>query len=324
METLKADAMPPPSPSYFTPKDNPPAAAGFMVFSLCILGLQDGLIKLTSSEISLWQMQAVRASFNLLFIIFLSRYLFGVAYVAAKRPWAVALRAFFLVTTMVLFFAGVPVLSLSEIGAGLYVFPLFVALLSSLLLGEKIGVRRITAIAAGFGGALLILKPGTESFRWISMLPVAAALCYAATILTTRQLCREEHPTTLAFGVAIGFITTGLAGMMLMAVFQPLEAAQKWPYLFTDWRPLEGWVLLLIVAASLLNLVANLCLSRAYQTAESSWLAPFDYSYLIFATFWGFVIWGHVPDAMSFVGMGLIAGAGIYVAWRERQLAQKT
>jgi len=155
-----------------------------------------------------------------------------------------------------------------------------------------------------------------------ALLPVAAAFCYAAIILVTRKLCRAEHPVNLAFGVGIAFFIVGSLGMMAMALFQPEAAARQWPYLFTGWQPLEFWVLGVIFIMSCLNLTANLSLSRAYQTAEASWLAPFDYCYLIFATFWGYTMWGHVPDALSFLGMALIAGAGIYVALREGQLAR--
>ena len=93
--------------------------------------------------------------------------------------------------------------------------------------------------------------------------------------------------------------------------------AEAWPYLFTSWHDLSLAVVGIVVACSTLNLTSNIALAKAYQSAESSWLAPFDYSYLIFATFWGFVMWGDLPDGLSFLGMAMIAGAGCYVAWRE-------
>ena len=77
------------------------------------------------------------------------------------------LRSLFLVGAMVFFFGGIPFLSLSEIAAGLYVFPLFIALLSVAVLGEKVGPRRVFAILAGFTGTLLILKPGSDAFQWV-------------------------------------------------------------------------------------------------------------------------------------------------------------
>ena len=305
-------------------RDNPPLAASLLVGGLFLLGLQDAVIKLTSGDISLWQMQLIRASGNLVLLVLLSRVLWGRMPPWPLRLWAVSLRAFLLTCAMLLFFGGVPFLSLSQIAAGLYVFPLFVAILSALVLGEHVGPRRIGAVIIGLAGTLLILKPGTDAFQWVSVMPVGAGLCYAAMILTTRKLCRDEHPVTAAFAVSVSFIAVGVIGIVAIWLVAPApELAQSWSYLLTGWNPLQLWVVGLILGCSLLNLTANLSLTRAYQTAESSWLAPFDYSYLIFATFWGYVVWQHVPDALSFVGMGLIAASGTYVALREAHLAKQ-
>ena len=302
--------------------DRPTLAASLMVFALCLLSLQDSFVKLASSEVSLWQFQMLRSACNLALLAVLSRFLWVRSSPFPKRFWVVVLRSLFLVGAMVFFFGGVPFLSLSEIAAGLYVFPLFVAVLSFLVLGEHVGPRRILAILLGFGGTLLILKPGSEAFQWVALMPVAAGLCYAATVLTTRKLCREESPATLALGVSIAFMALGIAGVLAFALVKPESLAIRWPYLFTGWHELDLWVAGIIVACSSLNLVANIALAKAYQSAESSWLAPFDYSYLIFATFWAVVMWGDVPDLLSLVGMSMIAGAGCYVAWRERREGQ--
>ena len=305
-------------------RDNPPLAASLLVSGLFLLGLQDAVIKFTSGDISLWQMQLIRASGNLVLLVLISVLLWRRMPPWPRRLWAVSLRAFLLTCAMLLFFGGVPFLSLSQIAAGLYVFPLFVAILSALVLGEHVGPRRIGAVVVGLVGTLLILKPWTDAFQWVSVMPVGAGLCYAAMILTTRKLCRDEHPVTAAFAVSISFISVGVIGIVVIWAVAPApDLAQSWSYLLTGWSPLEMWVIGLILSCSLLNLTANLSLTRAYQTAESSWLAPFDYSYLIFATFWGYVVWQHVPDALSFLGMGLIAASGTYVALREAHLAKQ-
>ncbi len=300
-------------------QDRPSLAALLMVGSLWLLGLQDSLVKLASSDVSLWQFQLLRASCNVGLLMLLSRIAWRNVSPVPKRLWAVALRSLFLVGAMITFFGGVPFLSLAEIAAGLYVFPLFVAVLSALLLGEHVGPRRIGAILTGFAGTLLILKPGTESFQWVALMPVAAGLFYAATILTTRKLCREESPATLALGVSFMYITAGVIGLAATTIMEPGALAEQWPYLFTGWHDLALWVMGIILACSALNLISNIGLAKAYQSAESSWLAPFDYSYLIFATFWGAVMWGHFPDSLSLLGMAMIAASGCYVAWRERQ-----
>ncbi len=302
-----------------TTEDRPALAASVMVGSLFLLGFQDAMVKITSAEVSLWQFQLLRSALNLLLILLLSRVIWGSARPYPKRVWAVALRSIFLVGAMCFFFGGIPFLTLAEIAAGLYVFPLFVAVLSALVLREHVGPRRIAAILVGFTGTLFILKPGTDAFQPVGLMPVCAALCYAGTILTTRKLCREESPVTLAFGVSIAFLCVGSLGVLILPSNVAGDWQGAWPYLQTGWNSLALWVFGLIVACSVLNLTANIGLAKAYQSAEASWLAPFDYSYLIFATVWGFVFWGDIPDGATFLGMAMIAGAGGFVAWRERQ-----
>jgi drug/metabolite transporter (DMT)-like permease len=300
-------------------EDHPARAAMLMVGALALLGLQDSLVKLTSGEVSLWQFQLLRSCCNLGLILILSRFYQGGFSPYPKHFWAVVMRSLLQVGAMVFFFGGIPFLSLSQIAAGLYVFPIFVAVLSALILGEKVGPRRIVAILAGFGGTLLILKPGTADFQLVSLMPVVAGFCYAATILTTRKLCRDENPVALAFGASIAFIIVGTVGIIVATIYSPADFAISWPYLFSGWHSLSITIGGVIVACSCLNLAANIGLARAYQIAESSWLAPFDYSYLVFATFWGLVMWGDIPDNLSFTGMFIIAAAGSYVAWRERR-----
>jgi drug/metabolite transporter (DMT)-like permease len=303
-----------------TTTDRPSLAATIMVGSLFILGLQDSIIKLTSGDVSVWQFQMMRATLNFTLLLLLTRVVWGVRCPKPKRVWAIALRSTFLATTMILFFGGIPFLNLAVVAAGLYVFPLFVALLSSLVLREPVGPRRIVAILIGFSGTLLILKPGTEAFQPVALMPIGAAICYAANVLSIRRLCREESPITLAYGVSIAYVIFGAVGMLVIPLIASESQAENWPYLFTGWREsIPLWILFLIVICSFLNLAANTGLAKAYQSAEASWLAPFDYSYLVFATFWGFVFWHHIPDAWTFVGMAMIAASGTFVAWRERR-----
>lgn len=299
--------------------DRPALAASLMLGALILLSFQDSLVKLISAELSLWQFQLVRACFNIAMLALIAPIVWG-----GRSPWPkslprVALRSLCLVGAMVCFFGGVPFLSLAEIAAGLYVFPLFVTLLSALFMGEKVGPRRAIAVLTGFGGALLIMKPGGEAFQPVALMPLGAAFCYAATILITRNLCRDESPATLALGVSLGYGATGLIGVAAATLWAPPSLAVDWPYLFTGWRPLGLATLGLVAICAMLHLTANLGLSTAYQSAESSWLAPFDYTYLAFAAFWSWAMWDQFPDAWALLGLVMIAGSGGYVAWRERR-----
>jgi len=307
-----------------TPPDRPALAVGLMLGALFLLGLQDSLVRLVGDRTSLWQFQLLRALFNMVLLLIVARVLWRSWPRWPRNPRAVAARSLMLVGAMIGFFGGVPELTLTQMAAGLYTFPLFVTLLSALVLGERVGPRRIAAVAVGATGAALILQPWDAGFRWLQLFPVGAGLCYAGMILITRRACRTESPVTLAFGVALGFVAAGAIGLIAVTLIAPgPEARAAVPYLTRAWPELTLSLVATVAICSVLNLSCNISLSKAYQSAESSWLAPFDYSYLIFATFWGFVFFADFPDPLTLAGMGLIAGAGLFTAWRERRLARR-
>jgi drug/metabolite transporter (DMT)-like permease len=301
--------------------DRPSLAAGLMVGALVLLALQDSIVRYAGADTTLWQFHFMRSSGNLVLLLVLARAIWGTAPKWPKRFWPVAARSLLLVLATLFFFGGVPRLTLAEMGAGLYTYPIFVTILSVVVLREPVGIRRTGAVLAGALGAFLILQPGSAGFHWIKLMPVGAGLCYAAMVIVTRRYCRLESPVTLAFGVGVAYVTAAVTGMVVLTLFPPGEAAQAvLPYLARGWLPLTWTLVGLALACSVLNVTANLGLTMAYQNAESSWLAPIDYCYLIFATLCGLAFFGDFPNASMLAGMALIAGAGAFTAWRERRL----
>ena len=218
---------------------------------------------------------------------------------------------------MFFFFSGAPQLSVAQMTAGLYTYPLFVSLLAGPILGEKVGPWR--AIVIGASGAGLILDPFHASFSPVQLLPIAAGFFYACNILTLRHACRYESTLSLVLAVAILSILSGVVGIVLLAVFPVAsDLAIQMPFITVGWPELTLLVLGIAIFCSALNLTGNICLARAYQTADSSWLAPIDFSYLVFAAFWGRLIFGTWPTLKALLGMSLIAIAGIVIAWREQ------
>lgn len=287
------------------------------------LAFQDALVRIASPDTSIWTFQFIRASGNLVLILLLARAIWGALPPWPKRLWAVALRSFCLLAAMTFFFGGVQHLTLAEMAAGLYTFPIFVTLLSALILRERVGPARIGAVGVGALGAFLILQPTASDFTAIKLMPVAAGFCYAGVVILTRRWCRGESPVTLACGVAIALWSAGVLGIAGLGMAPlPEDIQRALPYLATGWVAPSAALVALALCCSLLNLSANIALAKAYQSAESSWLAPIDYSYLIFATFWGWVVFSEFPDRSMLAGMALIAGAGIFTALRERARAR--
>ncbi|MEM6487535.1 MAG: DMT family transporter [Pseudomonadota bacterium] len=305
-----------------------PRAAVLMLFGVGLLSLQDSLVKYFAAETSLWQFQVLRSGFNLLLLGVMVAAMAamarqrgqehpGAALLWPRRRAPVALRTSFLTLCIVCYFAGAPVLTVAQMAAGLFTYPIFVTLLSRAVLGEPVGPWRLGAAGAGAVGALMILRPWDDAFTAWQLLPVMAGLLYACNVLTLRRACRDEHPMALAAAVAVAFLASGVVGAVTLSLLQPQIPHPGMRFLMTGWPVLTAVGVAFAMFASACNLFGNIALSRAYQSAEPAWLAPFDYSYLAYILGWGVVLFGDVPDALGLAGMALIAAAGAVTAIRE-------
>ena len=299
--------------------DRPLLALVLLLTGVFALAFQDSLVKLMSSETSFWQFQTIRSIGNVVLVLLLALAGGGLGLLAPANWRPVYLRAIFLIICMFFFFSGAPYLSVTQMAAGLYTYPLFVSLFAAPILGETVGPWRIGALALGVAGASVILSPWDSAFSSIQLLPIAAGFFYALNILTLRRSCRNESPLALAFATGIVYTAAGMAGVTVLSVFPPPESFQQsMPFVAIGWPTLTLVVAGFAIFTSFLNLCGNIFLTRAYQTADSSWLAPMDFTYLLFAAIWGRVLFDQWPTSQAILGMILIATAGVVTAWRER------
>ena len=299
-------------------RDRPFLALLLLLSGVFVLAFQDALIKDVSLQTSYWQFQALRATGNLSFSVILAITGGGLYLLRPRRAGAVCLRAFLMTLCMFCFFSGAPYLTLTQMAAGLYTYPLFVSLLAGPVLGERLGPWRLTALVLGTAGGALVLSPWEAGFSPLQALPILAGFFYATNILTIRRACRGENTLAMVFSVGIAFFASGILGIVVLSLFPlPVELQERAPFVAVGW-PLLTWVVVSFAAVTaILNLTGNLCLSRAYQTADASWLVPVDFSYLLFVIFWGKVIFDTLPTNNAIAGMILIGGAGVLTAWRE-------
>ena len=304
--------------------DRPVAALMLLLTGVFALAFQDSLVKLMSSHTSFWQFQTLRSLGNLGFVVVLALASGGIGLMLARNWRAVYLRAALLATCMFFFFSGAPYLTVAQMAAGLYTYPLFVSLLAAPVLGESVGPWRISALLVGAVGAAFILNPWAADFSAVQILPILAGYFYATNILTIRKACRNESPLALAAAAALTFIAIGGIGSILLSLFPVSTALQlSMPFVAIGWPELTLLVAGFALFTSVLNLTGNICLSRAYQTADASLLAPMDFSYLVFAAFWSRVMFDQWPTREAVIGMSLIGAAGIITAWRERVVAKR-
>ena len=289
----------------------PLIAAIFLTIGISIMGLSDNLVRLVSEDIGLGQYHFLRSALSIALFLMMRGFVSFRLQIINWRP--VLLRTLFLSLSMTLFFSVLSFLPVALAGVGLFTSPVFVLLFSVVIFRMRPGWRRILAVVLGSVGVWFVLRPDTQNFQLIQILPILAGAFYAGASLTTRRYCAEESPyaLTMAYFVLIGLI--GLLGALVidLAGIQGREQAAfllrglVWPDAST-----YGW----IAAMSLLSVLGIFMITKAYQMAETSYMSIFEYSYLISAGLFGWLLWGSVFGVSEFTGMGLIVVAGVVAA----------
>ena len=209
-------------------------------------------------------------------------------------------RACFLIAATAFFFWALKYLPIADTLAIFFVQPLIITLLSPLVLGEKVGIRRWLAVLVGFAGTLVIIRPGFQELNPGVFLALASGASLAIYLLLTRKIAGSAPAMVTTF-------YTSLMGALIMSVivlfvWQP-PTPQQWGF----------FVLLSVIANG-----GHFLIIKAYDHAEASLLAPLAYTEMIMATIAGWYVFGDFPDASTFLGVGILIACAIYISWRER------
>ncbi|HEX5080155.1 MAG TPA: DMT family transporter [Geminicoccaceae bacterium] len=296
-----------------------------IVAAMLALSLQDSLIKWLGASYALHQIVLTRSVIAAMITLAVLAAISRLRNLRTRR-WRLHLsRGLLMIASNSFFFLGLIAMPVAEATAMFFVAPLFITLLSALLLGEPVGPRRLCAVLLGFAGVVIVVRPGSGLVGPVALLPVGAAATYAVMQIMTRRLGVTDSAATMAFWAQMVFVAASAA--VGLAVGDGRFAGSGDPsldFLLRAWHlpkledvPLFGLVGLLIAGASVL-------LFQAYRTTEAAAIAPFEYIALPFAAIWGFLFWGEAPDATALVGMGLIVGSGVFIVVRTERLRTGT
>ena len=282
----------------------PAASRGiaFVLVAWLLFAGMDAGSKLLAEHYSIIQILWVRFVSLAVIAAWLARRQGGSGALRTRHFWLQSLRSILLVTEIGLFILTITVLPLAETHAILAVTPLIVTALSVPLLGERVGLRRWSAIGIALIGVLIILRPGLGMAHPIALVALLCSLMFALYQILTRIVSRVDPPLTTLFYTAL----VGVGGLTLII-----------PFYWTT-PDVAGWALFGLVAA--LGASGHFLLIKALQLAPASTLQPFSYTILIWATLMGFLVFGNLPDLLTVVGAIVIASSGIYAFARERRL----
>lgn len=310
------------------PADNPRAGIAFICFGMLCISINDALIKQLSDQYPLHQMVLIRAAVGLAFSMVLLQFEGGFPALRTKTPGLHLLRGICIVIANLAYFAALASIPLADATALFYVAPLFITLLSIPILGEKVGVRRWTAVLIGFLGVLVMLRPGGEiagdGNRLILMLPVFSAFAYALMQILTRKLGVASKASAMAAYTQATFIAVSSAFWFAAGDGRYAEGVDSPSLIFLlrawVWPTPEEWPLLLFLG--LLSGATGYSMARAYRSADVATIAPFEYLALPMAIFLGWLMFDHLPGPWVISGSALIACSGVYVFLREKQRAR--
>jgi drug/metabolite transporter (DMT)-like permease len=237
----------------------------------------------------------------------------GMGRLRPVAPWAVVGRSVLQAGAMVIYFGCLALLPIGVVVAGLFTAPIFVLLIEVGFQRKRVGIWRIAAIAMGFLGAMLVIRPDPAALDPVAFLPILAGLLYAMGAVATRAWCASETTMTLTAGFFVFLTLFGLAGVLLI----PGGEAGAAGFPLRGWMPLTGEVILWTAIQAAGAVVGILCIFRGYLLGEASRVAVFEYSMLVFASFWAWVMWGQTVPGLALIGMALIFVAGCIIAWRS-------
>ena len=302
------------------------AIAFILVGMLCIT-INDTLIKFLSDGYPLHQMVFVRSVIGLSASFLFLRMEGGVSLLRTDRPGLHALRAVLIVIANMTFFAALAAMPLGAATALFFVAPLFITLLAIPVLGEPIGAPRLIAIVVGLVGVGVMMAPGVDWGgipRWNLLLPVAAAACYSGMQVLTRKLGGQSAASAMAIYIQGTFIVVSL-GFFLVAGdgrFSREGQSDALEFLLRTWVWPAADDLWIFGVLGLMSAFIGYSLSQAYRLGTAAVVASYEYVALPLAIFWGWVVFGEVPRPVVWVGVALIAGAGLAVFARERAVAR--
>lgn len=274
----------------------------FMVLSIALFSVMDALIKWLGGRYPTMEIVFFRSLFA---FVPLSFFVFRRGLVEALRinDWKGHLfRAVIGIVAMTTFFYCFARMPLADVVAISFAAPVFVTALAVPLLGETVGARRWTAVLVGFAGVLIMVQPGTGVFDPMAALVLFGTLFYAVAMILIRKPARIETSTAIVF-----FYTA--ASTLLAAAFLPFQ------WVTPDWADLG-----LLISVGLVGGLAQITMTQAFRYADVAVIMPFEYTAMIWAALFGYFIWGELPGLNIWIGVAIVAAAGLYIVHREANL----
>lgn len=283
------------------------AIAMICAATLCF-SILDSMMKFLSTRYPLSLLLAVRWGIQAVVLAAWFAPRTGAGFLRTSRPLGHLARGAFLMAASLCFMLAIRTIPLAEATAIHYTTPMFVAVMATFALGERMTVSRALFILAGAIGMTLIVKPGMDVFQGAALFVLMSAFCYAIYLVLTRRMAGESATSLVIYPSLV--CAAGFGASM------PFLAGDSFAIAWTHFA--------MLVASALLGTTGHFLFALAFRRADATAVTPFSYSQIVWATIVGWVVFSNLPDAASFAGMLIIAGGGLALALHERRQSRAT
>jgi drug/metabolite transporter (DMT)-like permease len=286
-----------------------------LMIAFCILApLLDVSSKLAAQTLPVGQITLARFVVQAALMLPVAALLGTWGHLTPRVAALIFLRAAFLVASTYCFIAGIAIMPIADALALVFVEPFILLFLGKLLFGDEVGRRRIIASIVGFAGALFVIQPAFATFGLVTLYPLGTAFLFAFYMLITRAIAPSMEPVPMQ-------LHTAIAGTLICAPILWWGDAAAIPALMMA-QP-EGIVWLWLFGVGFWAAVSHMCMTYALKFAPSATLAPLHYLEIVVAVILGYLVFGDFPNVMTWIGISIIIGSGLYVLWRERAAARQ-
>ena len=284
------------------------------------------MIKYFSDQYSVLLIVFIRGVIAAILLLLAMRFIKARISLVSRRPYLALARGLLGFISYITYYLAVASLPLAEVVAIVFSAPLFVTAMSALLLKEQVGLRRWLAVLTGFIGVLIIVGPSGQFTSLAVWLAFAAAITYASYTVITRYLSWHDHPLTIAFNTTIVFtLASGILSLMLAGGIIVITSQHpSMVFLARDWTMPESLHLGLMIFLGFNGALGFYCMAKAYCVAQASAIAPFEYTYVLWAIIFGYLFWSEIPRSTTLIGVLVLIGSSLYIWHRERNLQSES
>jgi drug/metabolite transporter (DMT)-like permease len=275
-------------------------AISYNLLAWAILPFMDTIAKYLSSDLSFFQITWARYFFTVFFALPFMFFFFRKNLTFSTQPKLQILRGLTLFFANILFFYSISIISMAKALTLAFVAPLITTALSTIILGEKVGFRRWSAVLVGFIGSLIVIRPGFIEFNLASIAALGTGFFYGIYVIITRKLHTSDTPL-------LTLLLTGVVGFVIASFFVPIVWVNP---TFNQWS--------LLALMGIFACLGHFFLILSLKYADASKLAPFSYFEIVTNVLLGYYFFSDFPDHWTWIGLLIIVCSGVYVSLREK------